>query len=212
MILLARNANQEELFEEEEIVKFKQLLVPPQFVALKGGGLVTLYYDNFLAVGPAAKKVCQRIQDEWRLKECFNIAIKELECLSPEMMQREGCDFLGTHLRTRVEQGACTLTIAQATDRLDNWKKAASTEKIEAWRGEGELQMSSRQIASAIGRILWRVTLAFLPLAECFDVVDILRRLPRSNWDELFALTRRRSKVPPGEMALGGAECTSRLR
>lgn len=176
VILLTRNDNQEELFEAEEVER-----VRAQYVSLKGGGCATLYYDNFLVVGPSAKKMFERIKKNCG-PGCLNIAIKELECLSSLEMLTKGCDFLGTHLQTIIQAGIPVLKITQAAERLANWRTIASSRSLEAWK-DSVLQMAARDVASIIGKVLWRITLAFTPLAECQEVIDILRRLPRLDWD-----------------------------
>ena len=57
IILVARKDDEEQLFDENEVARMMELSEPPQYLTLKGGGFATLYYDNFLAVGPAANEV-----------------------------------------------------------------------------------------------------------------------------------------------------------
>lgn len=119
----------------------------------------------------------------------FNIVIKEIDCLSARRMRSEGCDFLGAHLQTALDSsGQVGLNISQTPSRLEIWRAAIPTRLIGAWFS-GPMKMSSRQIASTVGRLLWRMTLPFRPFAECFEAVNILRRLPHKNWDDAFTLT-----------------------
>ena len=45
---------------------------------------------------------------------------------------------------------------------------------------------------------LWRMTLSFRPFAECFEAVNILRRLPHKNWDDAFTLTEAKARYLHG--------------
>ena len=48
---------------QDELDRIRFLKEPPQFVFLKNGGFMTLFYDNFLAVGPDAESVHNRIKE-----------------------------------------------------------------------------------------------------------------------------------------------------
>ena len=61
MLLLYREENEEELF-----VFPNSMSASPEFVNVKGGGIMTLYYDNFIALGldhAIMEKVYNRIKD-----------------------------------------------------------------------------------------------------------------------------------------------------
>ena len=73
LILLYREDNEEELFIYPD-----NMTASPEFVEIKGGGLMTLYYDNFIAAGMdhgLMERVYNRITDNCKK---FNVILKDL--------------------------------------------------------------------------------------------------------------------------------------
>lgn len=194
-ILLHEEPGDEALFDDADLARIKTLKEPPQFVKLRCGGFVTLFYDNFKAVGPSAGRMHDRI-----VRNCssdfFNIAIKELELLDGTALIDKGYDYLGAHLQARKDiHGDYTLWCSQCAKRLTSWKDATISADLSRLTaiGKGSLSCSVRQVASIIGKIIWRDTLSFTPKVECYAVIDILRRLPRDDWDRIINLSEKDS-------------------
>lgn len=133
-------------------------------------------------------------------KNCllFNIAIKEHEHLDREKLREKGFNYLGAHLRsTKNVDDSWSLKCKQSQKRLDSWKSQRMNSTLESLfkSREEHLRCTARECASIIGKILWRNTLSFLPGAEVYAVVDILRTLPRHSWDSEINLDTRSTRV-----------------
>ena len=177
----------------------------PTYIALRGGGFLCVYYDNCLVAGPTA--VVERVMKLIRRNgDTFDAAIKPGtdQLKTSKELVTSTLNFLGADLyfeRSREDRYVFC------------WKQAA--EKVEKWRGdrlchdpedEGQSPWSKkwtrRELASLIGRILWRRSLYYHPRTGTAPIISLLRRLAKdharsrgdstqSRWDSRdFVLTR----------------------
>ena len=205
-VLLYREIDQEELFEIPE-----GLTQLPTLIRVKGGGFITLYYDNLLVVGcdhEIMKRVNKRLLDN--LKK-FNVEVKpgswvvrSSDDLRTKPITYLGSEILVTRSRNRTTGGWTRMaTWRQAADKhkdaLDVYKTYFKVPE-KSHEGEGKKDEplrihTPRAIASFIGKILWRHQLSLIPLFKVRDLIGVLRKCAtnaqrtKKGWDEEFQLS-----------------------
>jgi hypothetical protein len=191
--LLHREELEDNLFEHEGILN-----QTPEFLRLKDGGIVTVYYDNILIIGPHcgfAKKMNDRFL---RNAKMFSLSLKIWEEFDAKRLRTERPCFLGAEIviqRTKgrrkeressVECSSHTYSFQwrHESSRLEKWlpKLGQDVRRIktkELW--------TPRELASTIGRIMWRHSLSLQPLCAVAGMIQLVRKLASfsmtSGWD-----------------------------
>ena len=185
--ILHHEPDEEQLFDVPD-----DLTQLPTFIGIKGGGFVCLYYDNILAANvdhAIMEKVLHRLQRNFGGQESgFNMETNYLT-LHTARRQRDpetpatylGADFGLSAKWSRTGKKISALRWAQTLKKHTKWltMNPVWTEKFTA-----------RNLASYIGKILWRHSISLRPLCAMAPVIKILRRIAKHrtaskcSWDD----------------------------
>ena len=200
LVILHREEGDEALFETEGLAGGHL----PTFVRTVGcDGFISLTYDNYICTtrdAGIADKISKRI-----IANCkrFNITIKEHKMVSSKSMSEHKAPviLLGAQVCHEMRRNEDQPTHGIKW-RIDPRKSGMIL----------PLLTTRRQIASAIGRCLYRYHLSLRPLVTCpgaMALIQILRLLalrqiaPCSpHWDSNFPLTDQQTDVLQSEWAL----------
>jgi hypothetical protein len=159
----------------------------PSYVKIQGGGFGCLFLDNYLFVGVNADimvRLEKRIDRNCRL---FGIVRKEHSFITQKQMRRgASVKYLGAEM-----------TMAKMNTRLQ-WRH--EPDRLESWKGISISDFASkpataRQLASLVGRIVWRTQLALEPLCRLAPIIAVLRRAAtaqresKEGWETRVPLT-----------------------
>lgn len=184
------------------INKEELLKQPPRWLELKGGGFITVYLDNIIAVGNEGMiremfgKIAPLSQEEMDsncnrvplFKEMFNVEIKEAFFRSSEEWQTSPISVLGVEVRRPLvdgDKGRFRLQWRAVQTKIDTWK--------ERWEAlNKQAKVSHRDVARICGRLLWMQSLSLRPLSRIHDVIKVLRHNAKckgsASWDACFVL------------------------
>jgi hypothetical protein len=175
--------NQENLCHEGDLPQ------TPQFMRLRDGGIVCIYYDNLFVAGPQCG-CAERVFNNF-VKNCihFNIKLKYSRTFRPADFRKNVFpSFLGVELRIRRFNNRFRLTWRQDAARLTlRWIPEMDEEDARLMVGPTEL-WSRREIARIVGRTIWRHSLTMRPLFDIQDLIDIIVRMYNDeghiDWDK----------------------------
>ena len=180
----------------------------PTFIEIKGGGFITLYYDNLL-VCSLDPNILERIENRLRRnfsppseekgKGGFNIPLGYMTSYSHKALRSihgKRPQYLGVNMWLSAKAGR------DRDKPAFMWHQGEKIEKWKLLRPVWADIFSARNLASYIGKILWRHSITLRPLCALSPVIAILRRLAThrqatcSTWDDVnFALTPEESQV-----------------
>ena len=186
----------------------------PSFVPIKGGGFMCLYYDNLLCVGAdnaVMDEVKRRLLRNMSPQPAgFNFEIKAGsmkyrygKSLVASKADVEGAkidpiEYLGSAMFYRRDaSGRVNFCWRQCDKKLQMWKDVKHPSFVRKGCGSGkaatdeELRAQGwwtcREVASIIGKILWRRSISLDPLCRVAPIIAILRRAADSRkiigWD-----------------------------
>jgi hypothetical protein len=190
--LTYKEEQEDDLFE----TSIEDLEQAPQFLRLRGGGLCTVYYDNFIAIGPP--RVIDLLKARWeRNFRLFNIAVKD--CIlhfTGKALRSRSVTFLGAEIQLRRKRDRA------GSEQLVDMVWRLSEEKIGKWHDTPNIILepsTPRRIARAIGRLMWRHCLTTTPLCRIASVISILREAARMSrtigWDAAWNISGEQQKT-----------------
>jgi len=178
----------------------KHLGQPPCFLRLKGGGFVTLYYDNVLAIGNEA--VISELKAIWLKNfstDLFDITLKEIDHLTPSQMSSGvPIKYLGVHIE-RMKRSSRDRDGFFQSSYYTRWKQIP--ERLKKWIPHLEKigsspTMTYRNLSKICGRVIWAETLKKHTMIDLHPLIRILRRcmqhkhVRKHDWDTSVSLTK----------------------
>ena len=186
----------------------------PTFVPIKGGGFMCLYYDNLLCVGAdndIMDEVKRRLLRNMSPQpEGFNFEIKKdsmkyrygktLVAGKDDLdgSQIDPIEYLGSAMYYRRDKsGKVNFCWRQCHKKLKQWKEVDHPPFVrkdgDPWKTLEDKDLKAlgwwtcREIASIIGKILWRRSISLDPLCRVAPIIAILRRASTTRksigWD-----------------------------
>ena len=181
LCVLCREDDEEDLFDIP--VALKEL---PEFVPLRSGGFITIYYDNILAVGVDAasvQKLFDRIIRNMSPEHGFNLQMKRFDIYSPKQVMLNPVNFLGANLSLVRLNRRYHLRWCQATP------PTIDTEKLMSYlKGI----VSPRAVARYIGKLIWVHSLTLNPIGDISGLLRTLSRVSKErirrkkDWSDMF--------------------------
>ena len=158
----------------------------PEFVELAGGGFCFLFYDNFFVIGNDEKEVSMVSSAFEANRKQFKLDLKVADSYSPKMLKTQTVDLLGMQFH-----------FGRKRDREGDWQyyaewKQAQKSKEKWIENAIDEELSARQLATVIGRIIWRTSIALTPRCYQADVIRMLskyaklRYTSKVDWDTPF--------------------------
>lgn len=174
------------------------LAQPPKWVHLKGGGFLTIYIDNIIAVGNQGilEELNHKLIEEQFLFQEFGVTLKEASLLNADQWSRTAVRLLGVELQRRNNPETCANKRVKVRYTA-TWRPIG--DKVERWREPWEQIKANeantfRTVAKLCGRLLWIQSLTLKPLCSHHRVIAVLRRLAKQRvaddkkWDDPFPL------------------------
>ena len=186
----------------------------PSFVPIKGGGFMCLYYDNLLCVGAdnaimdeVKKRLLRNMSPQ---PTGFNFEIKKDsmkyrygKTLVAAKDDKDGSkidpiEYLGSSMYYRRDaSGKLNFCWRQCHKKLQQWKEVDYPpfvrKNCDPWSALEDKALRTlgwwtcREVASIIGKILWRRSISLDPLCRVAPIIAILRRASASRknigWD-----------------------------
>ena len=170
----------------------------PTYIALRGGGFLCVYYDNCLVAGPSTvvERVTQLIR---RNGECFEAAVKpgSDQLKTSHDLVASPMNFLGADLYfERSREDKFVFCWKQALDKVEKWRgDRLCHDPADEGPSPWNKKWTRRELASLIGRMLWRRSLYYHPRTGTAPIISLLRRLAKKDktfgWDTRdFILTQ----------------------
>ena len=162
----------------------------PTYITLRGGGFLCVYYDNCLVAGPPG--VVQRVTDVIR-RNCktFDAAIKpgSDQLKTAQDLVTSPMNFLGADLFfERSREDGYVFCWKQSAEKVEKWRedRLCHDPKNDDPSPWGK-SWTRRELASLIGRILWRRSLYYHPRTGTAPIIQLLRRVAKRGenygWD-----------------------------
>ena len=200
-----RFENEPDLFEP---LACNQLL--PRFLVLKKGGFASVLYDNFSACSADQSAIDELVARATRNMKLFEIVVKDgtkktfgnkllrrnLTILKEEderLVEVWMKDPLEAKVTLPIHLGV-DLCILEVKDLRLAWR--VDPLKLLKWKADQVLyDMTARQYARFVGRIIWAHSLSLSPLYDIEEVLEVARELGTyvgtqyRKWDDRIQLT-----------------------
>ncbi len=183
--LLHKEELEADLFEYEGTLN-----QTPEFLRLKDGAIVTVYYDNIVIIGPHngdAKRLNGRFL---RNAKMFKLSLKVWDEYDAKRLRSERPCFLGAEIviqrkmnpskRDRMEGTTSSSSHTYSfqwrheSARLEKWTPRLHQDSL---RIKEQGMWTPRELASTIGRIMWRHSLSLQPLCAVAGMIQLIRKL-----------------------------------